>query len=75
MKLPCNSVTNASAFVSVEVVAVLSDNFFSRCSVIFNEILFFMCFILGKSCSQLYVLPKSDGVNEANYEAKDTFPW
>lgn len=30
-------------------------------------------FFLEKSCSQLYVLPNSNDMNQANYEVKDTF--
>ena len=48
---------------SVTVASVLSE--FSRClSEISDEILFFLCFILENSCSQMYMMPKSDDMSK-----------
>ena len=47
----------------MSVAAILSE--FSKCSSeIFDEIVVFLCFILENSCSQMYVLPKSNDVNK-----------
>lgn len=49
---------------SVEVAEILTE--FSRySSETFDEILFFHCFILENSCSQTYILLKSDEVTKA----------
>jgi len=50
---------------SMEVVAILSKS--SRClSRIFDDILLFLYFILENSCSQKYLLPKSNDMIEAD---------
>ena len=47
---------------SMEVAAILTE--FSRCSEISDEILLFLHITFDNSSSQMYVVPKSDDMNE-----------
>jgi len=47
---------------SKAVAAILSELSMGS-SEIFDDILFFLCFTLENSCSQIYVVPKCNGTN------------
>ena len=53
----CFLETNATVSPLMEVVKILNE-ISRRSSDFFNEILFFLYFILENSCSKMYVMPK-----------------
>ena len=64
--------TNASIPDSITVVSILSE-LPKSASEIFDEILHFSYFSLEKSCSQMYVLPKSNDTNKSGLQIKGCF--